>query len=231
MDQYHRIRTYKGQLTRSPHHRPQLSTNGEQVNAAAAFGPQPAFRQALVLPLSIPSMRLQLFMASATSVMLKEQVCRTKHIDIATSHGLYSKSLCHFSRKSACSGNHVTAQLVQIAKKTSTVNLTMDFHNILGESSPPKKCGKSHCKTLIPASSRYKQCQSCRERQRGLSQRHRARQKAFEAACVLTGSKHAREIDQTSEARPPKRARPCEHEESTEDEDFFGFGTVVRISL
>ena len=36
---------YKGRLARSlrPHHRPQLPTRGEQVNAAAAFIPQPDF--------------------------------------------------------------------------------------------------------------------------------------------------------------------------------------------
>jgi len=36
---------YKGRLTRRPLHRPQLPTRGEQLNAAEAFVPQPAFRQ------------------------------------------------------------------------------------------------------------------------------------------------------------------------------------------
>lgn len=34
---------YKGRLTRRPVHKPQLPTRGEQVNAAAAFLPQPDF--------------------------------------------------------------------------------------------------------------------------------------------------------------------------------------------
>lgn len=34
---------YKGRLTRRPHHRPQIPTTGEQINAAAAFVPQPNF--------------------------------------------------------------------------------------------------------------------------------------------------------------------------------------------
>jgi hypothetical protein len=36
---------YKGRLTRRPLHRPQLPTRGEQLNAAEAFVPQPAFGQ------------------------------------------------------------------------------------------------------------------------------------------------------------------------------------------
>jgi len=104
----------------------------------------------------------------------------------------------------------------------------MDFHNILDEYSPPKKCGKSHCKTLVPASYQYKQCQSCRERQQHLTQQHRARQKVSEAVRVLTGLKHAREDDEALEERQPKRVRPHGNTDSDEGEDF---GIAVRKSI
>jgi len=114
----------------------------------------------------------------------------------------------------------------------------MDFPDILDENSPPKKCTKSHCKTLIPASSKYKQCQSCRERQQGLSRQYRARQKASAAVGVSAGSKRARDGGKASEGRPAKRARPGEHErtsentESDDDDDLFGsFETTVCINF
>jgi len=116
---------------------------------------------------------------------------------------------------------------------------TMDFQNVLDENSPPKKCAKAHCKTLIPVGSPYKQCQPCRERQRGLSQQHRARQKASDATNASAGSKRAQEGGQLSEARPIKRARAVECEGTTDDtesdeegEDLFGsFEKTVRISF
>jgi len=49
---------YKGRLARRPHHRPQLPTRGDQVNAAAAFLPQPDFGPQLSSQSPTPSLRV-----------------------------------------------------------------------------------------------------------------------------------------------------------------------------
>ena len=47
---------YKSHLTRRPHHRPQLPTRGEQVNAAVAFVPHPSFRPLITDTSTIPAL-------------------------------------------------------------------------------------------------------------------------------------------------------------------------------
>jgi len=47
---------YKGRLTRPSHHRPQLPTRGEQVNAAVAFVPQPDFGPLITDTSTIPAL-------------------------------------------------------------------------------------------------------------------------------------------------------------------------------
>ena len=76
----------------------------------------------------------------------------------------------------------------------------------MNENSPPHECTKSHCRTLIPASCKFKQCAACRSRQKDLTNVHRARKKAAEAAeSVSREKKRARDDVPHEEERPPQR--------------------------
>jgi hypothetical protein len=74
---------------------------------------------------------------------------------------------------------------------------------------PPLKCSKAHCKTLIPAGGQFKQCTPCRNRQKDLSKTYRDRRRAATTteAITSTGKKRTREDGPCDEEQPPRRLR------------------------
>ena len=111
------------------------------------------------------------------------------------------------------------------------------FESYMDENSPPRECTKSHCRTLIPASGKFKQCAACRSRQKDLTNVHCAHKKATKALeSVLRGKKRARGDVPHEEERPHQRARSQASDnipETTdiaddEDEDGPSYGAAIN---
>lgn len=108
----------------------------------------------------------------------------------------------------------------------------------MDENSPPRECTKSHCRTLIPASGKFKQCAACRSRQKDLTNVHRARKKvaAEVAESVSRGKKRTREDVPHEEERPSQRARSHTSDHvpgnadraADDDEDSPSYGAAIN---
>jgi len=113
-------------------------------------------------------------------------------------------------------------------------HVNMEFWNVVDENTPHKICSKSHCKTLLPSGYQYKQCDTCRTHQRGLSKKHQIKIATAEKK-VSSRNKCPCEDGQCEAERPAQQARANEGpetihavEDKDEDNDGLPFGDFEK---
>jgi hypothetical protein len=104
------------------------------------------------------------------------------------------------------------------------------------DNNPPRKiCSKGHCKIILPSGTQFKQCDTCRERERQLQKASRARKKAANEKITPVGRKRPREAGQAPDERPARRARSNGAEDARnahdpdQDEDDDGNFEKVHV--